>query len=400
MRIEQRVWTNGAWTPGSELRGAQLVLLFGGRDVLAARDWMPEIERAYPNAIQFGCSTAGEICGTRVHDDSVVATAVQLQATPLEVRHTRLDDGDDASARAGATLAQALPHAGLRHVFVLSDGQRVNGSELVRGMLRHLPPGVQVTGGLAGDGPRFERTLVLAEGEPAEGVVAVLGLYGAALRIGYGSLGGWDTFGPKRIITRSHGNVLHELDGKPALELYKTYLGEHAAGLPATGLLFPLSIGRPGEPRTVVRTILAVDDAEQSLTFAGDVPEGSVAQLMKANFERLIDGAADAAKAASAGEDRPSDAASTAPLPPGVLPDTLVAGPPPELAVLISCVGRKLVLKQRTEEEVESVRDVLGNGVALTGFYSYGEICPAAPDADCELHNQTMTITTFREQLA
>jgi hypothetical protein len=261
---------------------------------------------------------------------------------------------------------------------------------------------VQVTGGLAGDGPRFERTLVLADGQPTEGVVAALGLYGEALRVGYGSLGGWDTFGPKRIVTRSHGNVLHELDGKPALELYKTYLGEHAAGLPATGLLFPLSIGRPGEPRTVVRTILAVDEAEQSLTFAGDVPEGSVAQLMKANFERLIDGAADAAKAASTGAPAPS--VGEAPPAPtqglaDVLPDTLQAGPAPELAVLISCVGRKLVLKQRTEEEVESVRDVLGIGVALTGFYSYGEICPAAPNADCELHNQTMTITTFREQL-
>jgi hypothetical protein len=400
MRIEQRVWTKGAWTPGSGLPGAQLVLLFGGRHELGAPgEWMAELERAYPGAIRFGCSTAGEICGTRVRDDSVVASAVRFDATPLEVRHVRLDDGDDASARAGAALAQALPHAGLRHVFVLSDGQRVNGSELVRGMLRHLPPGVQVTGGLAGDGARFERTLVLADGEPREGVVAALGLYGPALRIGYGSLGGWDTFGPKRTITRSRGNVLFELDGKPALELYKTYLGEHATGLPATGLLFPLSIGRPGEPRTVVRTILAVDDAEQSVTFAGDVPEGSVAQLMKANFERLIDGAADAAKAASSADDRPERPASSAPLPPGVLPDTLVAGPPPELAVLISCVGRKLVLRQRTEEEVESVRDVLGTDVALTGFYSYGEICPAAPDADCELHNQTMTITTFREQL-
>lgn len=383
MRVEQRVWTKRGWASGGELERAQLVLLFGGREALAGRAWGPELRRAYPHALWFGCSTAGEICDTQVLDDTVVATAVRLEATPLELRHTVLQDGDDASERAGAAVAEALPTEGLRHVLVLSDGQRVNGSELVRGMLRRLPPGVQVTGGLAGDGPRFEHTLVLADGEPREGVVAALGLYGSALRIGYGSLGGWDTFGPRRLITRSHGNVLHELDGKPALELYKTYLGEHAAGLPATGLLFPLSVGRPGEPRAVVRTILAVDEAEQSLTFAGDVPEGSLAQLMKANFERLIDGAADAAKAAST---------------PGL--DPLGArGPAPELAVLISCVGRKLVLKQRTEEEVESVREVLGSSTALTGFYSYGEICPAAPDADCELHNQTMTITTFREQL-
>jgi hypothetical protein len=387
MRIEQRVWTKGGWSPGGELDGAaQLVLLFGGTSVLADRGWVSELQRTQPQAIVFGCSTAGEICGTRVRDDSLVATAVQFLGTTLALRHTALEDAPDASARAGTALAQALPAAGLRHVLVLSDGQSVNGSELVRGMLPHLPPGVQVTGGLAGDGPRFEQTFVLADGEPRSGVVAALGLYGEALRVGYGSLGGWDPFGPKRIVTRSRGNVLHELDGKPALELYKTYLGEHAAGLPATGLLFPLSIGRTGEPRTVVRTILAVDEAEQTLTFAGDVPEGAVAQLMKANFERLIDGAADAA----------ADAARVAGSPHDVLGP---GGPAPELAVLISCVGRKLVLKQRTEEEVESVREVLGARTAITGFYSYGEICPAAPDADCELHNQTMTITTFREEL-
>jgi hypothetical protein len=203
----------------------------------------------------------------------------------------------------------------------------------------------------------------------------VLGFYGDRLKVGFGSLGGWDPFGPERVVTRSEGNVLFELDNKPALELYKTYLGEHAAGLPATGLLFPLNVRRIEGEDPLVRTILAVDEAEQSLTFAGDVPEGAVAQLMKANFERLIDGAAGAAQSCH----------------------EVLGGQPPDLAVLISCVGRKLVLKQRTEEEVEGVREVLGNDTPLTGFYSYGEICPAASSADCQLHNQTMTITTFRE---
>jgi len=383
MQLEQRVWTpKDGWARGHGKLDdpAQLVLLFGGSSVLAEHPtpaWLGELRERYPEACLFGCSTAGEIADTRVYDDSLVATAVSFASTTIASKHVRLADHDGSSVEAGAELARALPQAGLRHVLVLSDGQSVNGSELVRGLYSALPAGVQVTGGLAGDGPRFERTLVFAEGEPREGVVAALGLYGEALRVGYGSMGGWDTFGPKRTITRSSGSVLLELDGKPALELYKRYLGEHAAGLPATGLLFPLNMQRPDEQRTVVRTILAIDEGEQSLTFAGDVPEGSVVQLMKANFERLIDGAADAAKASMEG---------------------LGSGHPSELAVLISCVGRKLVLKQRTEEEVESVRELLGNQPALTGFYSYGEICPAAPDASCELHNQTMTITTFREQ--
>jgi hypothetical protein len=233
-----------------------------------------------------------------------------------------------------------------------------------------------VTGGLAGDGARFQQTLVLWDDEPQQGVIAALGLYGDRLKIGYGSLGGWDSFGSERLITRSKGNILYELDGKSALQLYKNYLGDHAQGLPATALLFPLSLRVQENSEPVVRTILSINEDEQSMTFAGDLPEGGYARFMKANFDRLIDGATDAAKTSY----------------------EAIGSTSPDLAILISCVGRKLVLKQRVEEEVESVRDVLGERTALTGFYSYGEISPFTPGARCELHNQTMTITTFSEK--
>jgi hypothetical protein len=262
------------------------------------------------------------------------------------------------------------------HVFVLSDGLQVNGSELVAGLTGRLPKHVTVTGGLSGDGGRFAETLVFWDSAPAAGRVAALGLYGDRLRVGYGSLGGWDPFGPERMITRSCGNVLYALDGQSALDLYKRYLGESAAGLPATGLLFPLALRTREDQTPVVRTILAVDEGAQSMTFAGDVPEGAYARLMKANFERLIDGAAGAARTSY----------------------EAIGWVPPELAILISCVGRKMVLRQRTEEEVEGVRGVLGPGTVLTGFYSYGEISPFNPSARCELHNQTMTVTTLSER--
>jgi hypothetical protein len=60
-------------------------------------------------------------------------------------------------------------------------------------------------------------------------------------------------------------------------------------------------------------------------------------------------------------------------------------------------VGRRLVLRQRIEEEVEAVREVLGGAPVMTGFYSYGEISPLNPSARCALHNQTMTVTTLTE---
>ena len=378
MEIEQTHWTaQCGWLPHAPGRlggTAQLALLFGGPNALRDRQLIAEARQAYPRALLLGCSTAGEICSTQVLDDSLVVTAVRFANTRVRGVVTPLRGPAD-SFEAGQRLAEALDHCELRHVFVLSEGLRINGSELVNGLTEYLPSHITVTGGLSADGPRFGETLVLWEDTTAPDTVVAVGLYGESLRVGYGSLGGWDMFGPDRLITRSRGNVLYELDGTSALSLYRRYLGEYAKGLPASGLLFPLSLAAGCDEERVVRTILAVDEAEASITFAGDVPEGAYARLMKANFDRLVDGAIGAASA-SMGE---------------------LGDGPADLALLISCVGRKLVLQQRVEEEVEGVREVLGEGTVLAGFYSYGEIAPVVPTARCALHNQTMTVTTFRE---
>jgi len=380
VQIEQARWTaSDGWTrERSEHLGgpASLVLAFGSPEALRAGPPLDHVRSTYPGVPIFGCSTAGEILGAQVRDDSLAVTAVHFDHTEVSVVRTSVGGPDDSRA-VGERLAAALPPSGLVHVVVLSDGLHVNGTELVRGLTTGLPQGVTVTGGLSADGGRFQETLVLSGDHPEAGAATALGLYGDRLRVGYGSLGGWDSFGLERVITRSKGNVLYELDGRSALALYKDYLGSYADGLPATGLLFPLSLRREGEEREsgVVRTILAVDEAAQSLTFAGDVPEGSYARLMKANFDRLIDGAMGAA-------DRSLRALGECPV---------------SLGLLISCVGRKMVLKQRVEEEVEGVREVVGPHAALTGFYSYGEISPFTPAAKCELHNQTMTVTLLAE---
>lgn len=378
MKVTQCHWSaSGGWLPHApeELAGAQLVLLFGGKAVLRGGAQLDMVEAAFPDAVLLGCSTAGEICDVQVMDDSLVVTAVRFDRARIVAHSTSLAEHVDSEAT-GSYLALQLERDDLRHVFVLSDGVRVNGSDLVRGLTHALPEGVTITGGLSGDGDRFEETLVLSGGVATSDTVAILGIYGADLEIGFASLGGWDPFGPERVVTRSRDNVLYELDGRSALALYKEYLGEHADGLPATGLLFPLAIRTEEDAKPVVRTILAVDEKEQSLTFAGDVPEGAYARLMKANFDRLVDGAAGAAEASSHG----------------------IASLKPDLAILISCVGRKMVLKQRVEEEVEAVRGIFGADTVLTGFYSYGEISPFTPNARCELHNQTMTITAFAER--
>lgn len=378
MKTARSVWTKqegwGAWTGELSPDRAELVLLFGSTDAMKG-DALEQARERYPNAYLCGCSTAGEIAGDRVLDDTMVATAIRFDGARFHPADVHVSSASQ-SYEAGAALAASLPREGLVHALVLSDGLGVNGTELVAGINEGLPEGVVATGGLSGDGARFTETYVCADGKAARNHIVMLGLYGEGLRVGYGSMGGWDAFGPERRITRAKGNVLFELDGRSALALYKEYLGEHANDLPASGLLFPLAV-RSDENATdsVVRTILAVDEADQSMTFAGDMNEGALARLMHANFDRLVDGAAGAAQKC-----QQKLGAST-----------------PDLAILISCVGRKLLLKQRVEEEVEGVGEVLGSMDPLTGFYSYGEISPFTPDAKCTLHNQTMTITTLSE---
>lgn len=379
MNIEQRRWTQKEeWIPGGPTRlkdSAQLVFVFGATSILRNEERYEEIKKAYPWAQIVGCSTAGEIYGTRVLDHSIITTAIHFTHTPIKVACSTILKREN-SFEAGESLARSIEREGLTHVFVISDGLNVNGSALVKGLTKHLPEDVSITGGLSGDGDSFDETLVICNNPPERNQVVIVGFYGYNLEICCGSLGGWDPFGPERLVTRSRENILYKLDGKSALELYKRYLGEHAEGLPATGLLFPLSIRFKNREGNLVRTILSVDENDHSMIFAGDVPEGAYARFMKANINRLIDGAVGAAKKCN----------------------ELMGYAPPDLAILISCVGRKMVLKQRVEEEVEGVQEALGDRTVLAGFYSYGEISPTSHGKPCELHNQTMTITTFLEK--
>jgi hypothetical protein len=352
-----------------------LVLAFGASEL--AEDPAPfnDLAAAFPDAVLLGCSTSGEIAGTQVHDASISVAVARFKHTAL--RHAVVEvQGPADSWQAGACLGRQLQGEGLRAVFVLSDGLGVNGTPLLAGLTQNLPAGVAISGGLAGDGSRFMRTWVLQGGKPAQQRICAVGFYGQRLRVGHGYDGGWSDFGPERHITRSEGNVLYELDGKPALDLYKAYLGDRAVGLPGTALLFPLSLrreGGSGEP--VVRTILGIDEQRRSMTFAGDMPQGGMARLMRANNDRLIESAGKAVTQATHAFD-----AEEAPL-----------------VISVSCVGRRLVLGERTEEEVETVVDGAPCGAGHVGFYSYGEISPSLAGGVSELHNQTMTVTVYSE---
>jgi hypothetical protein len=374
MRIEQLTCApNSGWnTRGSTLDGLapQLVLAFGGRHLLEDPVYFQQLRARYPEARLVISSTAGEITGTEITEDQLTVTAVALEKTRIACAALPICDSRESHAL-GRELARMLDDPELVHIFIVADGQLTNGTELARGLGEHLPSGVVLSGGLAGDGARFQKTVVGLDEPPVSGRVVALGFYGRHFKSSCGSAGGWAPFGPERLVTRADGNRLYELDGRSALGLYRQYLGDQAAELPGSALRFPLSVSAADKGAGVVRTILSIDDATQSMTFAGDIPQGARVHFMRASYEDLLDGAAQASEQAR--------------------------GHDPELVVCVSCVGRRIVLGQRTEEETEMVRTILGPKPVLTGFYSYGELAPSSQGGACQLHNQTMTVTAFSE---
>lgn len=344
----------------------------GGADLA-----LDQLKEALPDVTVVACSTAGQILGNRVDPAPLVAAATTFDTA--EVHSSRVQVGAADPYTKGQELAASLTASAGDHpiagVMVFGGGLHLNGSALVAGLTAGLPPGTALSGGLAGDGPRFEHTWVHLNGTTSDDCAVALAVVGDSAHFRLGCQGGWDGFGPQRTITRSDGNVLYELDGQPALSLYKQYLGDRARELPSSALLFPLTVASPQGATRTVRTILAVDEQDQSMTFAGDVPTGWTAQLMWTTTDGLTDGAS------IAGEESAQELAG--------------------LAMAVSCVGRRLVLGARTEEELDSVVDAIGNSVPLIGFYSYGEIAPVGGDpAMCALHNQTMTVTTVSETAA
>ena len=373
-QLKDNVWRNVHLDDGFSGSSCGLVIGFGAREIISDPAVYQYLLQQYPSADIVLSSTSGEILGDRVYDNTLAVSAIVLQQTQHKCVSLNIGDIND-SYTAGAMLMKQLEGSELATVLVISDGALVNGSELTAGLNDNNTANVTIAGGLAGDAARFKQTVTGLNAVPSPGNIIAIGFYGAHIHAGHGSVGGWEEFGPERTITRSHKNVLFELDDKNALTLYKQYLGHYANELPSSALLFPLALRNKEKGRTLVRTILQLDEDQLTMTFAGNMPEGSKVRLMRSSFDTLV-----AASGAAAGN--------------------AIAGQPckPQLAILISCVGRKLVLQETLEDEVEAANARFAAHVPVMGFYSYGEMSPQKDPVYCELHNQTMTILTLSEQ--
>lgn len=376
MKLHQFKSTNGYDWPAVEpqmAQAAQLVLVFGESALMADARCHASLKAQFPRAHIVGCSSSGNAMGTALSENDVVATAVHFEHSTLKMVRAEVKGDTDFNALAHKVL-DPLRQEDLRHVFILSDGLATNGSKLAQALTEIAGEKVSITGGLAGDGTRFQTTWVMADAPAQPQQLVALGFYGQGLAVNTGCFAGWDEFGAERVITRSVGNVVYEIDHKPALALYKEYLGPYANELPGSAFRFPLSVRATQNDMPVIRTVLGINEAEQSLTFAGDIPQGYFGRLMKTNLDGLIDSAGHAAHAAK------NPNAQT------------------QLCLVVSCVGRRVVLQQLTEEELDMIQNTLGQHTQLLGFYSYGELAPQdKAGRHCQLHNQTISLTTFAE---
>lgn len=379
MRVRHLTWTTDAgWsaTPGPDEAAAQLVLSFGPEHA-PPTEWFDAIRTHAPAAHHVYVSGGGQIVNGLVEDDLTVVTFLAFDratAHPIMVSGATVESSEEIGGRIGAELREI---ADLRHVLVFAEGITFNGAAFLRGLNPSLPAGVRVSGGMASNGTALTRSVIGLDGPPDTGRVVAIGLAGASLAVGTGSVGGWDFFGPERVVTNADNTVLYELDGERALDVYKRYLGHFADELPGSALLFPLAVRATRDGPVAVRTCLNVDEAEGTLRFAGDIPNGSTVRLMRTTPDKLVDGAARAAEIARPAGGAPSDS----------------------LTLCVSCIGRRAVMRSRVEEELEEVVRESGSPVVV-GFYSNGEMAPPSDGrdfGDAVLHNQTMTVTTITE---
>lgn len=377
MKIVQLVKQNNKdWTYVGENQKLikPLVIVFGNRLLLEDASIYEEVKGLFPDGqIVFG-SACAEISSRTVNENSITITAMEFEKSQFIIKTSNVLNTDLDSYKTGSDLIKQFPEEGLKYVFVVSEGSFINGSQLTQGMSTTNNGNLLITGGLCGDDTRFEKTLASYNENPKEGELVAIGFYGETLEISFSIHGGWTPFGPERTVTKSEGNTLYELDGLPALDLYKTYLGEKAKDLPGAALLYPLNVKSEDEEQSIVRSILNINEEENAVILAGDIKQNSKVQLMMTNVDNIANASERAARQAL--EFRQNK---------------------PEVALLVSCIGRKLVLDQRVEEEIDEVIEILGEGTAVSGFYSYGEIAPFHGEMACQLHNQTMTITLISE---
>jgi hypothetical protein len=337
---------------------------------------LPEFLKGIVSAVRtrtlVGCTTDGEISSEGFSTGTAVLGGIVTDQIDFQVAQvTKL--GQD-SEEAGKELARALPPE-TSYVQLFSDGITGNGCAILRGLAAVLGRPIPISGGTAGDGGEFVRTWQFA-GDQVLTDAAVAISFSGDFKVGTGVRSGWSPLGIAKRVTRASGNVLYELGGQPALEVYERFLGKHAERLPAVGVEYPLGLvdetgNCGGGDYYLLRATMSVNRQEGSITFAGEIPEGAMVRMTCGDTSAILDATSQAMEMAQ--DD---------------LGDRTLA-----MVFFYSCMARKIVLGRRTKEEVERIRLKVGKEIPILGFYTYGEYCRVKAGGRSFFHNETATVS-------
>ncbi len=332
-----------------------------------------------------GGTTAGEISGDGFSENSVVVLALKSDALRFVTDvYTGMRGNEYGCALNFVQAVKGRFHDGnALSLFVFPDGMGGDGVRVIEGLQAGMSHPIEIVGGFLGDNDRFFRTFQYCNGKVYQNAITgllIIAPSGLDVKTGTGVGSGFASIGNSMCCTESSGNVIEEIDHEPALDLYMELLGEgRSRRLPEVCLEYPFGLiestaQRPGPPYFQIRCGLSVDYEKKTITLAGAVPKGSAMTLTSGSRGDLINGARTAAERAR----------------------DCLKGYKPELIVVFSCVGRKIVLGRRVEEEVKVVKEVLGMSTPVIGFYTYGEIGPVdimTEDlTDVRFHNETLVV--------
>lgn len=357
-------------------RAPDLVILFSSARYDAARV-LEGVHSRLPAAVPLvGCSAYAEIDNEQALTSSVVAMGLVLEG--IEVRTFQVAGRGVDSFAAGRDAGRGLREFAPDLVITFPDVLTMNATRFLLGLQDALGKGMPIVGGASADDGAFKATYQIHGREALSGGAVGVALKGP-LTIVTAAKSGYTPVGATHASTRvENGNVLLEIDGRPALDIYRDYLGERVAQMPAVSIEFPIAVvgGIEGAPRRaddellLVRAILGVDEARGALLLGGDVPEGAAIRVTRATKEDVVRGAEEATMTA------------------------LEAMPAPEVALIFSCMSRKSVLGPRFKDECRASFARLPEGLPKIGFYTFGELSPV--QGTTMHHESTYTIVLLK----
>ncbi len=371
---------------GLKGKSANLIIVFSSV-VFDQKIMLQGIRSVTKETPLLGCSTAGEIITTGPSKNSVVVMAIATDG--LEFHLGRGENIKQDATAAGKQLAQDLlskTKAG-KVMMMMPDGLAGNGADIVRGIQEVLGANFLIAGGAAGDDFLFKETYEYYNGEVLNGAV-VGAMVSDEAKFGIGVRHGWQPIGAAKRVTKSKGNVLYELDGKPAIHIYEEYFGKEAEALRSEPLArmaitYPLGLRIPHSDEYLIRDPITVGEKGE-INCAAEVPEGSEIKLMMGSKEAAIAAATQAAEQC-------------------LTQVKTRGGSKVTTAIIFNCIARDKVLGQDAKDEIAAIRKTLGDNVEFIGFYTYGEQAPIGKgtvvEENCrsEFCNETVVILGFGE---